>query len=151
VKRLLLALVGFWVVLGAVLVLLVALSDAPEGTAPKPPGPLTCASLQRRAEQCADDLSALAADLVIRHTGTPGGASFGSEAKRAVVATLVQTAIAEKKVAAYCRRYWNSPRPLVRRARAALQTCFGRPGCKPFSACLRDLAARLDLGALLTR
>ena len=45
-KRLGLALLGFWIVLGAVVAVVALYTDAPPSPAAKAPGPMTCASLQ---------------------------------------------------------------------------------------------------------
>lgn len=147
-KRLGLALLAFWLVLGGVVWVVASYSeDTPKPTA-KPPGPMTCASLQKRAERCAAGLSDLAGDIYTRYALAQGESEFAVNTKETVVISVVYSAIGEKKVARYCKRYWSSERPLVRQAKAGLAVCFAKPGCEPFIACVRRLAKRVDLTAL---
>lgn len=145
IKCLALALVGFWVVLGAVVVI-VALTTADE---PSPShkvwGPMTCASLQARAERCADGLSDLAGDLYAEYMKQQGESAVGDSTQRFVVVTAVHGAIGDKKVAAYCKRYWDSEHPRIRQVRAQVAACFKKPGCKDFIECLRKVARQTDL------
>lgn len=144
-KRLGLALVGFWIALGAVVAVVALYTDAPSSPAAEPPGPMTCASLQKRAERCADPLADLAGELFTEHLKRQGESSFGISTKGTLAATVVYGAIADKKVAAYCKRYWDSKRPRIRQARAQLAACFAKPGCQAFTVCLGEVARRLDL------
>lgn len=147
-KRLGLALFGFWALLGGV-VLLVALyhDDAPKPL-PKP-GPLTCASLQKRAEKCEDGVSDLAGELVAAYLKRQGESDFSADMKSTVAVTYVYNAISEKKVAKYCKRYWSSERPPIRKAWTKLAACFKNPGCKAFTKCLDSVARSMDLDQFL--
>lgn len=143
-KRLGLALVGFWVVLGVVVAVVALRTDDSPSPAEKSPGPMTCASLQERAERCADALADLAGKLYAEHLERQGESAFGISTKRTLAATVVYGAIGDKKVAAYCKRYRKSDRPRVRQARVGLAACFKKPGCVAFTDCLRKLARRLN-------
>jgi hypothetical protein len=147
-KRLGLALGGFWALLGVVVVLVAIYSD----DTPKPlekPGPLTCASLQKRAEKCEDGVSDLAGELVAAYLKRQGESDFSADMKSTVAVTMVYNAISEKKVAAYCKRYWSSKRPHIRQAWTKLNACFNNPGCKAFTKCLDKVARSVDLSQFL--
>lgn len=146
-KRLVLMLVGFWVALGAVVAVVALQTEDGPTPAEEPPGPMTCASLQKRAERCADALADLAGEVYAHHLEGQGESELSIFAKRTLAATVAYGAIDEKKVASYCKRYWDSDLPRVRRARAQLAACFEKPGCQDFTACLRKLALQLDLAS----
>jgi len=147
-KRILLLLIGFWALLGAVATGLVLLSDDAPAPKEKPPGPMTCASLQKRAEKCADGLAELAGHLYALHARQQGESAFAIGTKRPIVATVVYGAISEKKVARYCTRYWKSEDPRFKKAKAGLGACFVKSGCDPFVDCVRRLAERVDFTSL---
>lgn len=143
-KRLGLALLAFWILLaGVVVVVALNTEDTPKPT-PKPPEPMTCASLQKRAERCANGLSDLAGDLYAQYARKQGESEFVINTKVTVVVSVVFGAIGEKKIARYCKRYWDSKLPRIRQAKAGLAACFAQAGCKPFLGCLRELAQRVD-------
>lgn len=147
-KRLGLALGGFWALLGGVVVLVMLYTD----DTPKPleePGPLTCASLQKRAEKCEDGVADLAGVLVAAYLKRQGESAFSADMKGTVVVTMVYTAISEKKVAVYCKRYWSSERPQIRQAWTKLAACFKKPGCMAFTKCLDKVARSVDLSQFL--
>ena len=148
-KRILLGLLTFWVLLAGALVLVVVLTEEQAPLTPPPPGPMTCDSLQRRAQECADDLSDLAGDFLASDAKRRGLPALAIEARRTAAITVVHAAIGDRQVASYCQRYHRSRHPQVRRIFAGLRDCFRRPGCPAFTACLRDFVHRLDLGALL--
>lgn len=147
-KRLLLALLGFWALLVGVTVLLAVYTDDAPPPKEKPPGPMTCASLQKRAEKCADGLAELGAELYAVYARAQGESEFAIGAKQPIVGTVVFGAISEKKVARYCKRLWASKDARIKKAKAGLTTCFARPGCDPFVDCVRELAKRIDFTSL---
>jgi hypothetical protein len=148
-KRLGLALAGFWILLGVVVVVVAwNTHDTPEPVK-ESPGPMTCASMQKRAERCSDGVSDLAGELVAAHLERQGESTISAELKGTVVASMVYTAISEKKVATYCKRYWGSKIPAIRRAWAGLASCFKNPGCEGFIECLDGVARPLDLSDFL--
>jgi len=144
-KRLGLALVGFWIVMGVVVAVVALRTEDSPGPAEKPPGPMTCASLQKRAEVCADGLADLVGDLYAEHLQRQGESPLGISTKRTLAVTVVYGAISDKKVAAYCNRYRDSDNPRIRRAQKEVTACFAKPGCQAFVDCLRKVARRLDL------
>ncbi len=143
-KRLLALLLGFWLLLATVLVVVVVFSEDTPAPKEKPPGPMTCASLQKRAERCADELADFGGELYAAHLRDQGESDFAINAKVPIAATLVFGAITDKKVAHYCKLYWKSDTKRIRQARASLAKCFARPGCEAFVDCLRSRMKRFD-------
>ncbi len=109
---------------------------------------MTCDSLQRRAQRCADGLADLAADLVARHMEGKGEPPLSVSAARTLAATMAYSAISEGQVAARCKRLWSSTHERVKRLRRGLEACFARTGCQAFVECVRRAADGLDLGSL---
>jgi len=145
VKRLLIGFTIFWGLVATVVVVLLMLQQSAESENPPaaPTGPMTCQGLQRRAEQCADPLADLAAELVEKWARRTGKSGFGASAQGTVARSFVHNAIGEKKVIGYCKPYMDSKESLIVQAKAEMERCYRLAGCAPFVACLRKIGNRL--------